>query len=129
MAAQGKKGDIKYQAQDILSRRDHSEFELRQKLAKKGFSAAAINEVITWLQTKKLVNDAAFARRYVESLIRSRAVGRRYLSHKLVEKRVNKEAAQAAITELITDEVEKDLAIRAAAAWQRQHAKYAADKL
>lgn len=115
-------------AQDILSRRDNSEFEMRQKLARQGFQAEEIEETITWLKEKKLINDAVLARRYTESIIRTKAVGRRYVSYKLKEKRISDEAIQEALAELMSEEVQKELAQKATETWQKQHKKHAQDK-
>ena len=117
-----------YAAQDILSRRDHSEWELKEKLAKKKFSPAEIQETIHWLKGKKLINDQAFAKRYIEGVIHYKAVGPRYLAHKLKAKRINQVYIDAALQEVIGDDKEKALMAKAAAAWQKSHPKYAQDK-
>ncbi|MBI3255968.1 MAG: regulatory protein RecX [Candidatus Andersenbacteria bacterium] len=121
--------DPKYLAQGILSRRDNSEWELRQKLAKKGIDSKNIEETIVWLKGKKYLNDEEFAKTYIESILRTKAVGRRYLAHKLKEKHINPETIDAALQELVGEEVEKELAQKAAKAWQKAHPKFAQDKM
>lgn len=118
----------KYAAQDILSRRDHSEFELRQKMKKKGFFGDELEETVEWLKTKKLLNDELFAKKYIESIILTRAVGRRYLAFKLKEKRIGEEAIGAALDELLDEATERDLAQKATSSWKKSHSKHAADK-
>src|SRR3989344_989940 len=121
--------DPKYIAQDILSRRDNSEWELRQKLAKKGIPGQEIEATITWLKQKKYLDDEVFAQKYIESILRTKAVGKRYLAHKLKAKRIASEVIDTTLQELVGEEVEKELAQKAAKSWQKSHPKYAQDKM
>ena len=118
---QGKRTDPLYQAQDILSRRDHTEAEVRQKLRRKGFTEQQTGFAIAWLHHHKLLNDKLFAERYVASTLRAKAVGRRYLAHKLKEKGVPASLITAVLEENMSADDEHTLAARAAAAWRRQH--------
>jgi regulatory protein len=54
-----------------LSRRDHSEAEIRRKLVTKNFSPDTINEVVAGLLDAGYLNDARFARAFGESAIRN----------------------------------------------------------
>lgn len=49
-----------------LSRRDHSSFELRQKVEKKGYSKNDIEQVVQNLADKGYLNDESFAAKFVE---------------------------------------------------------------
>jgi SOS response regulatory protein OraA/RecX len=51
-----------YQALVILERRDHSEWEVRTKLARKGFSAVEIDSTIEKLIKVNFIDDERFAR-------------------------------------------------------------------
>ena len=57
MTKSSNKRNVFYQAQAILSRRDHAEAEMRQKLNNKGFSGEEVQEAVDWLYEKKLLND------------------------------------------------------------------------
>ena len=59
-----------HQAVSLLARRDHSEFELRQKLGVKGHDDAAIEEVIRVLESKGYLNE----KRYAETMLRHHAM-------------------------------------------------------
>lgn len=59
-----------HQAVSLLARRDHSAFELKQKLRVKGHDEAAIDEVIRVLQSKDYLNE----KRYAESMLRHHAM-------------------------------------------------------
>ncbi len=55
----------------VLSRRDHSESELRRKLSVKGFAPETVDEIITRLADAGYLNDRRFARLWAESAIRN----------------------------------------------------------
>jgi regulatory protein len=58
-------------ALNLLSRRDHSEAELRRKLSPKGFSAEELDTVMTRLMDAGYLDDRRFARSFAESAIRN----------------------------------------------------------
>lgn len=58
-------------ALNMLSRRDHSELEVRRRLAAKGFTHDIGDEVIARLREAGYLNDRRFARAYAESAIRN----------------------------------------------------------
>jgi regulatory protein len=58
-------------ALNLLSRRDHSEAELRRKLAPKGFPAEALDEVMARLRDAGYLDDKRFARGFAESALRN----------------------------------------------------------
>lgn len=124
-----KSTDPKYLAQDILSRRDHSEWELRQKLKKKGMSGQGMEETIEWLKMKKYLSDEVFSRKYIESTLRTKAVGKRYLSFKLKEKHIAQNIVSQAVAELVSEETEKELLHQAATSWRRTHHSYKDEKI
>jgi len=119
--------DAFYQAQAILSRRDHSEYEVRTKLARKGFSEERIDDVIGKLQQLKLIDDERFARAYAASALRQKPVGPKWLANKLREKRIASEYIEPAVYALFTDEAEVAVATRAAEAWKRSRPQHAED--
>jgi regulatory protein len=58
-------------ALNALSRRDHSEAEIRRKLVTRNFSSDTIDEVIAGLLKAGYLNDARFARTFAECAIRN----------------------------------------------------------
>jgi regulatory protein len=121
--------DPHYLAQDILSRRDHSQWELQEKLKKKGVSYPEIQETIVWLKAKKYLNDATFARNYIERTIRTHTVGKRYLAYKLKAKRVPSDIINTVLKEIVSEEIETELMKKAAQAWKKSHPKFAGDSM
>ena len=112
--------DPYYQAQAILSRRDHTEAEVRFKLRKKGFSTAQVQEVMNWLKEKKFINDETFATKYVENTLRFKAVGRRWLRFKLQQKGLSEENITQALAQYspAEEEIQRQQAITR---WQENH--------
>lgn len=120
--------DILYEAQAILSRRDNSEAEIRQKLAKKGFSVTEIAEAITWLKNKKYLNDEKFARIYTQSALRQKAVGPRWISMKLKEKKIASDIISQVVADVFGEGQEREIAVLAAEKWIRLHPAKAQDR-
>ena len=58
---------IRKSAMDFLARREHSEIELRRKLAKRGFDADLIETTLADLVTDELLSNARFAEAFVHS--------------------------------------------------------------
>ncbi len=125
---QDQKSSPDYQAQAILSRRDHSEYEIRSKLKQKKFTADQINQTIDKLKKLDLVNDQKFALAYAQSIINAKPVGRRWVEHKLRQRGLASSIISSVIIEIFTISLEQKLAHRAAANWRRLHPQPAADK-
>ena len=75
-------------ALSLLNYRLRSKAELRNRLAKKGFQAESIENVIQALEQKKFLDDKAFARAFINDKIHSRYLGpvalrRELIPHKL----------------------------------------------
>lgn len=58
-------------ALNILSRRDHSEAELRRKLSIKGFPTETLDETMARLRSSGYLDDRRFAHGFAESAIRN----------------------------------------------------------
>lgn len=121
----GKKSNPFYQAQAILARRDHSQAEVEQKLARKGFTRAQIAKVVETLQEQKIIDDRKFARAYVENILLTKPVGPRYLRAKLQQKRVGESIIEAAIQEIFSSFSEVELIQETIRRWKRSYPKHA----
>lgn len=82
---------------DLLARRAHSCYELKNKLLKRNFSADIVNSVLDWLNTKKYLNDADFARQWIHSRMQSKPEGPTALRAGLKKKGI----AGSIITEIV----------------------------
>lgn len=117
-----------YQAQAILSRRDHTESEMRAKLRRKNFTAKQIEDVISALRRASLIDDEQFARRYAESTLRSRAVGPRWLSAKLRQKGIAAGTVEQVINDTYPPDAEIKIAKKAARKWRARQKDKTGDK-
>ena len=124
---QGKRQDPHYQAEAILSRREHSIFEMQTKLRRHKFTNQQITAAIGGLKSRGLLNDARFAQAYIASTLRRKAVGPRWLHAKLVQKGVARSVIDEAVTAAFPSGGEENLARQAADSWRRTHSKYAHD--
>ncbi|MDP2674368.1 MAG: RecX family transcriptional regulator [Dehalococcoidia bacterium] len=97
-------------AMRLLSYRPRSESELRQRLARRGAPADLLDGAISRLRELGLVDDAAFARAWVEGRSRLSPRSQRLLRRELQAKGIDGEAAREALGPLD----DEDAALRAA---------------
>ena len=108
-------------AMRALDRRPRSESEIRRLLARHEVADDIVDEVILRLTRAGLVNDAKFAKLWVENRQEFRPRSRKALAFEMRQKGVARDAIDQALNE-ISDQDEEDLAYQAAA---RQSRKYA----
>jgi regulatory protein len=95
----------------LLSRRPRSRAELRQRLAHKGFSGEVVDRVMDEFAARGYVDDAAFARFWVENRQLNAPRGQQALAAELRAKGVAAETIQAAVAPVAGDESETALAL------------------
>lgn len=89
----------------LISYRDHSEGELRQKLSK-DFCEEAVNSAIERLTELGLIDDENFARKYAESLSRKH-LSNRQIQQKLRLKGIDRDLTSDTVEDLELDEKEE----------------------
>ncbi len=72
----------------ILTNRDHSKYELKQKLQQRGFESNVINTVIVECERFNYINDKRTADVYISQLKR-KGFGKRYIRKALRKKRLS----------------------------------------
>ena len=85
---------VKNKAVDYLSRRDHSEYELRTKLLKKGYDSNLIDLALQAMHEANYLDDERYARMIVRSGF-ERGHGPQKIRFKLQQQRVAKELVSA----------------------------------
>jgi regulatory protein len=98
----------------FLSNRPRSEWEVRQNLLKAGYGDAAIDRVLERLRSVALVDDAAFARYWIENRMQFKPRGEVALRQELRRKGVDREVIDAVLDE--GEHAEDQAAIQAALA-------------
>jgi regulatory protein len=91
-------------ALNLLARRPRSSQEVRTRLRQKGFAEPAIDQALERLENWHYVDDADFARYWVENREANRPRGRRLLEQELRHKGVDREIARSAIDAAEPDE-------------------------
>ena len=119
-----KRDDPYYQAQDILSRRDHSEAEVRDKLKRKKFTDSQIAPVMAWLKERQLLDDERFATIFIENTLLFKPVGPRWIKYKLMQKKVASSIVAEALKASYPPPQESVIIQQAIASWQRQHRQF-----
>ncbi len=76
-------------AYSLLSYRERTEYEMKNRLFEKGFSAPAVSSVLDVLKSKDLINDRSFASKWVEDVLSHRPMGKLRVVHELRKRRVN----------------------------------------
>ena len=87
-------------AMRLLAYRPRAEAELARKLSRKGFAEAICRETLARLKELKLVDDAAYARSFVDTRTRTSPRSRRLLASELRGQRVPAGSVEAAVAEV-----------------------------
>ncbi|NOX38066.1 MAG: regulatory protein RecX [Calditrichaeota bacterium] len=119
----------KDQALRFLERRAHSERELKRKLLQKGYREPAISEAIAALRQVGLVDDAEFARQFVENEMLLRPVGRLLLQQKLRERGVPDEILEPLMDRVYRAHSEVEIARELARKYRKRHGNWKPSKL
>jgi len=94
----------------LLTLAPRTRAQLAEALRKRGIPAEAADEVLSRFEDVGLIDDAAFARAWVESRHHSRGLAGRALSAELKQRGVAAEEIRAAIDEQLSPEAEADAA-------------------
>jgi regulatory protein len=95
----------------ILAHRDHSKYELRQKLKQKGFEGAVIDKVISKCERLNYINDKRTAQVYIAQLKR-KSFGKRHIRFALRKKGLTGEAIEQILVESCSEIDERENASR-----------------
>lgn len=97
---------------DYLSYRIRTVAEIKKKLKSKDISPVIIDKVINHLNELSLVNDEEFAKQLITEKIKNKPAGKRLLQQKLFEKGITKQVSENALNKYLTDEAEKQMALK-----------------
>lgn len=92
----------------ILSRRDHSRKELRDKAYKKGYSGSFLEEILDEFEQKEYINDKDFALKYTADKFEFNNWGPYKIRTQLFKKGISKSDAEYCIREVFGDQAIKD---------------------
>lgn len=113
-------------AAQLLALRPHFRRELEVKLERAGYERAQIAAALDKLARLRLLDDAALARSFVETVARRKGWGRMRVAQELARRGAPEEAAQGALADLSAD-TDLERAREAARRWRARGAGSAAD--
>ncbi len=96
----------------LLNLSMRTEFEMREKMARRGYFPKIIDEVVQRLFDDRYLNDDHYAEVFIDSLKRYKYYGRFMMKKKLYEKKLPKEVIEDKLHELVTEDDELDIAQR-----------------
>ncbi len=112
-------------ALNLIMRRPRSEWELRDYLKRNDYAENYIQEILNKLSKRGYVDDADFARRWVENRRLLKATSKRRLTQELRQKRVSDEDIQSALE---ADETDEQQVLRELIERKRKQSKYQDDQ-
>ncbi len=111
LVAMDESGRATTAALNLLARRPRSTREIRDRLAQHGYAEPAVDAAIAKLEGWNYLDDAGFARYWVENREANRPRGRRLLEQELRNKGVDRELAREAVEAAAPDEMAAALAL------------------
>jgi len=90
---------VRRKALDLLANREHSSWELQQKLRQRFPNSEAIQECLVLLEERGYLSDERFARRFLESRLGSRDHGPYRLLAELQQRGITRELAESLLGE------------------------------
>ena len=99
-------------ALDLLSRQDHTAYNLKRKLLSRGFSENAVAEAVEMCRRSGALNDERFAEYWVQSRMKRHPEGYRRLYAGLLKNGVGRELAVEVLSRIVTEELEQEAAQR-----------------
>lgn len=92
-----------HSALSLLNYRLRSTAELQKRLTEKGFNSATIESVLQKLEEKQFLDDAAFAKAFINDKIRSRFLGPIALRRELFPHKLDKELVEKLLQQAYTE--------------------------
>ncbi len=86
--------NIKENVYKILSRRDHTYYEVKKKLINKGYLEEDIDKVLSFFEKAGYIDDEKFIKLWVDYRLRTKPMGRYRLVKELVDKGINYSVAK-----------------------------------
>ncbi|MDD5084771.1 MAG: regulatory protein RecX [Candidatus Omnitrophica bacterium] len=82
----------------LLSISPRTQSKLEERLKEKGYGVTAVREVMNYLSERKLINDASYARAYVEEMTERKPCGRHRLKYELKRRGVKEAVTEEALS-------------------------------
>jgi len=106
---------------ELLSYREHSSFELTNKLRKRDFTKFEIDAVLALLIEKNYLNDRRFTEVFILSRLRKKAEGKPMILKRLMQKGISYALSDEVYGEVVDHDLEMEILQRA---FEKQNRKY-----
>jgi regulatory protein len=111
-----------------LARRELTEKQIRQRLARRGLEPDTVNDAVTRLKAERAIDDTRVAGAFARTAVRLKGRGPMRLERDLQALGIERGAAKAAVRDVLADTDEKTLARQALARrWRRAERPEPAD--
>lgn len=97
-------------AMKLIGIRRRSVFEIKQRLAEKGFNKEIIEKTMAELSRFKYLDDELFAESYINDRLNFRPVGKFVIAHELAQKGIDKKIIDSKLNEALDDSKQIELA-------------------
>ncbi len=94
---------------ELLSRREHSSFELTNKLKQRKFSQSEIDKTLTYLREKNYLNDKRFTESFILSRLRKKPEGMAMILQRLLQKGISYSVSQEIYNNIIDEETKNSI--------------------
>lgn len=113
---------------ELLSYREHSSFELINKLKQRDFKQIEIDKVLAQLTEKNYINDRRFTEVFITSRLRKKPEGKSMIIKRLMQKGISYSISNEVYSEIVDEFMEMEITQKA---FEKQNKKYAnnTDKL
>ena len=112
--------EAKNKAFNLLSYRERTIKEMRDRLRKKDFSEPVINSVIDYLLEKDFLNEERFSEMWIRSRINNHPRGRKLIYKELKDKGVERKIINSALNQYLKREKEVEMAVYLRDKWLRR---------
>lgn len=102
------KRDVKETLLMMLARREYCRFDAVNKLKLKGYEEQEIKKVLKWAIENKYLDDARYARLYVENALMQKHQGKKRIVYDLSYKHIDSKAIYAALDEFYDKDTETE---------------------
>lgn len=85
----------------LLSHKARNEYEIKDKMLKKGFNEETISEAIAYLREQNYINDEEYAKSYIKDRVNIKKLGYVRIKNELFQKRIDSDIIEDTLNELI----------------------------
>ncbi|WIV13841.1 RecX family transcriptional regulator [Proteiniborus sp. MB09-C3] len=98
----------------LLSYKARNEYEIKDKMLKKGYNENHIEEAIKYLREQNYIDDEEYAKNYIQDRVKIKKLGYNRIKGELFQKRIDGEIIEDTLNELIDMEDEYKRALELA---------------